>query len=240
MALSTASRVERPILLLAGAAAGLGASIANRFAHERDVVGMARSDRAAAAIAESVREGGGSYTHVVCDVAAADEVATALTPYLDRIDVVVHNVNALRIGAFSETSPGDFEQVWRATCLSAFVVAQMVLPHMVARQRGTIIVSGATAGIRGAANFAAFASAKFALRGLTQSLAREYGPRGIHLAYVVLDGLIDSAQTEKRFGPATSTRMDPDAIAEAYFNLAAQPRSAWTQALDLRPFSERF
>jgi NAD(P)-dependent dehydrogenase (short-subunit alcohol dehydrogenase family) len=111
---------------------------------------------------------------------------------------------------------------------------------MIARGKGAIILTGATAGIRGAAQFSAFASAKFALRGLAQSLARECGPKGVHVAHVILDGLIDEAQTDQRFGPPQSARMDPDAVASIYLELASQHPSAWTHEMDLRPFSERF
>jgi NAD(P)-dependent dehydrogenase (short-subunit alcohol dehydrogenase family) len=111
---------------------------------------------------------------------------------------------------------------------------------MIAAGTGAIILTGATAGRRGNARFAAFASAKFALRGLAQSLAREYGPSGIHVAHVVLDGLIDGPQTQQRFGPARSPRMDPDAVAQAYVTLVDQDPSCWTHELDLRPFAERF
>ncbi|MCW5705314.1 MAG: SDR family NAD(P)-dependent oxidoreductase, partial [Bradyrhizobium sp.] len=100
--------------------------------------------------------------------------------------------------------------------------------------------TGATAGIRGGANFSAFASAKFALRGLAQSLAREFAPKGVHVAHLVLDGLIDEVQTERRFGTASATRMSPQAIAQACLDLTTQDPSAWTHEMDLRPFSERF
>ena len=117
---------------------------------------------------------------------------------------------------------------------------QIVIPHMAERGRGTIVLTGATAGLRGGANFSAFASAKFALRGLAQSLAREFGPQGIHVAHVVLDGLIDEVQTEQRFGTSAACRMSPAAIAQAYLGLVRQDRCAWTHELDLRPFSESF
>jgi len=124
-------------------------------------------------------------------------------------------------------------------------VAQAVIPHMAARRQGMIILSGATAGLRGGANFSAFASAKFALRGLAQSLAREYGPKGVHVAHVVLDGLIDEPQTDRRFGAQASEsqasgRMDPRSIAQAYLDLTRQEPSTWTHEMDLRPFSEKF
>jgi NAD(P)-dependent dehydrogenase (short-subunit alcohol dehydrogenase family) len=231
----------RPVLLLTGAAEGLGESIAEAFAAAgHDVLGLARSHRSAADLARRVGEAGGSYSHLACDITRPAEVAVALQPHADRVAVLVHNAHALLIKAFEETTLADFERAWRVACFGAVAAIQIVLPAMTARGRGTIILTGATAGVRGGARFAAFASAKFALRGLAQSLARELGPRGVHVAHVVLDGLIDEAQTERRFGPAQSARMDPDAVARAYLGLATQHPSAWTHELDLRPFSERF
>ena len=154
--------------------------------------------------------------------------------------MLIHNAHLLTIKPFEATTADEFEQAWRVACLGAMISVQSVIPHMAARQHGTVILTGATAGLRGAANFAAFASAKFALRGLAQSLAREYGPKGVHVAHVVLDGLIDEPQTDQRFGPSPSGRMDPQSIAQAYLALTTQPPSAWTHEMDLRPFSERF
>jgi NAD(P)-dependent dehydrogenase (short-subunit alcohol dehydrogenase family) len=231
----------RPLLLLTGAAAGLGASIAGTFAAAgHDVLGLARSNRSAAHLARVVGDGGGAYAHLTCDITRPAEVADALRPHVDRIGVLVHNAAALLIKPFEETTAAEFEQVWRVACFGAFVASRIVVPHMVARKTGTVILTGATAALRGGPKFAAFASAKFALRGLAQSLSREFGPQGVHVAHVVLDGLIDEAQTDRRFGPAQATRMDPDAVAGAYLALATQHRSAWTHELDLRPLSERF
>jgi len=224
---------ERPLLLITGIAEGLGAATAREFAEAGyDVLGIARSDRATRAVAGEVAQRGGLYTHVTCDVTHPADLAAALGPHADRVSVLVHNAQRLLI------SP--FEQVWRVNCLGAFAAAQLVVPHMAARRSGAVILSGATAGLRGGAKFSAFASAKFAVRGLAQALAREYGPRGVHVAHVVLDGLIDAAQSDRRFGPASSPRMDAAAIAQAYLQLATQHPSAWTQELDLRPYSERF
>jgi len=231
----------RPVVLLTGIAEGLGANIAGVFAaNGYDVLGLARSDKAAAPVARLVGQQGGSYAHIACDLTRPAEVADALRVHADRVAVLIHNAAVLLIRDFAETTAEEFEQVWRVACLGAVAASQAVLPHMSARGTGAIIFSGATAGTRGAARFAAFASAKFALRGLAQSLAREYGPRGVHVAHVVLDGLIDEAQTDRRFGPAPSGRMDPEVLARAYFGLAAQPSSAWTHELDLRPFSGGF
>ena len=155
---------------------------------------------------------------MVCDVTKPTEVADALGPHLEDIGVVVHNAHSLLIKPATDTTAVEFEDVWRTACLGAFIACRTVLPRMVAVRAGTIILTGATAGIRGGANFAAFASAKFALRGLAQALAREFGPKGIHVAHVVLDGLIEEAQTEKRFGPSSAMRMDPDAVARTYLD----------------------
>ncbi len=233
--------MARPVLLLTGAAEGLGAGIAGAFARAgHDVIGLSRSDRAAGHIRQLVEQGGGHYTHLACDITMAGEVAAALEPHASRIGILIHNAHMLTIKPFTETTVGEFEHVWRVACLGAMLTARAVLPHMTARGSGTLILTGATAGLRGGANFSAFASAKFALRGFAQSLAREFGPKGIHVAHVVLDGLIDEVQTDQRFGTSPAGRMRPEPIAQAYLDLARQDVSAWTHEMDLRPFSERF
>jgi NAD(P)-dependent dehydrogenase (short-subunit alcohol dehydrogenase family) len=233
--------VRRRTLLLTGAAEGLGASIAETFARAgHDVLGLSRTDRSAPHLARLVEQGGGTYSHLACDIAKPPELIAAIGPYADRIDVLIHNAHVLAIRPFVETSAGEFEQAWRVACLGAMVSVQTVIAHMAARSDGTIIFTGATAGLRGGANFSAFASAKFALRGLAQSLAREFGPKGVHVAHIILDGLIDEPQTDRRFGPSPSGRMDAKSIAQAYLDLATQKPSAWTHEMDLRPFSERF
>jgi NAD(P)-dependent dehydrogenase (short-subunit alcohol dehydrogenase family) len=232
---------SRPLLLVTGMAEGLGAGIARSFAGAGyDVLGLARSGKAEAAVGSAVAEAGGTYTHLCCDLTLPAEVAATLSPYLSRIGVLVHNAHRLLIAPFDQLDAGAFEGVWRVSCLGAMIVSRLVLPHMIAAGHGAIILTGATASLRGNAGFAAFASAKFALRGLAQSLAREYGPAGIHVAHVVLDGLVDEPQTNERFGPARSMRMDPDAVAQAYLNLVGQESSCWTHELDLRPCAERF
>lgn len=231
----------RPLLLITGIAEGFGAEVATTFAQAgHDVVGLSRSDRCSASIRRSVEAHGGCYAHVACDVTSPGRVAAALAPHAGRVGVFVHNASALLIGPFEKTAASDFEHIWRVTCLGAVLSAQSVIPHMAARGSGTMIFTGATASLRGGANFSAFASAKFALRGLAQSLAREFGPKGVHVAHLVLDGLIDEAQTSERFGTSPAGRMAPQAIAQACLDLAMQPPSAWTHEMDLRPFSERF
>jgi NAD(P)-dependent dehydrogenase (short-subunit alcohol dehydrogenase family) len=234
-------RTDKPTLLLTGAAEGLGVELAETFARAgHDVVGLSRTHRSSEHLAHRVARAGGKYVHLACDLTQPADVAAACGPIAGDIEVLIHNAHVLDIKPFEHISIAEFEQAWRVICLGAMVSVQTVIPHMAARGKGTIILTGATAGLRGAANFSAFASAKFALRGLAQSLAREYGPKGVHVAHVVLDGLIDEAQTDARLGPAPSGRMKANAIARAYLDLSAQHPSAWTHEMDLRPFSERF
>ena len=233
--------VNRRTLLLSGAAEGLGAEIAETFARAgHDVVGISRTSRSTEHLTQRIELAGGRYTHIACDITQAEAATAAIEPYARQIDVLIHNAHSLVIKPFEQTTADEFEQAWRVACLGAVIAAQSVVPHMAARRRGVIILTGATAGLRGAADFSAFASAKFALRGLAQSLAREYGPQGVHVAHVVLDGLIDEPQIDQRFGAASSGRMNPVPVAQAYLDLSAQHPSAWTHEMDLRPYSERF
>jgi NAD(P)-dependent dehydrogenase (short-subunit alcohol dehydrogenase family) len=235
------SGTGRPKLLITGISEGLGADIAGVFAQAGyDVLGLSRSGRASEQIGAAVGQAGGNYTHITCDLTRTTEVQLALSPIAEHIDVLVHNAQLLMMLPFGDISPQAFEEVWRVACFGAMLAAQAILPHMAARKSGTVIFSGATAGRRGGANFTAFASAKFALRGLAQALAREFGPKGVHVTHVVIDGLIDTPKTDQRFGPAQAGRMDSQAIARAYLQLATQEPSAWTQEMDLRPFTEKF
>lgn len=231
----------RPVALIAGIGDGLGTSLAAAFAVAGyDVAGLSRSGRTTDAAAAAVAAAGGSYTPLIADLGVETAVGHAIASLGGWVEVMVHTAHRLTIKPFLDTAPSDFEATWRTGVLGAALVARAVLPAMIARGRGAIVLAGATAGIRAGARFAAFASAKFALRGLAQSLAREFGPAGIHVAHLLLDGLIDEPQTEARFGPGKAVRMDPDAIAAACLALVRQPASAWTHELDLRPSSESF
>lgn len=232
---------DRPLVLIAGIGDGLGISLATAFAGAGyDIAGLSRSGRMDAAAGEAVRAAGGAYAPVLADLGEEAAVAAALAPLASRVDVLVHTAHALVIKPFLETAPAEFESTWRTGVLGAVLSTRAVLPAMLARGRGTVILAGATASTRAGARFAAFAAAKFALRGLAQSLAREFGPAGIHVAHLVLDGLIDEPQTDARFGAGETARMDPDTIAATCLALARQPASAWTHEIDLRPATERF
>lgn len=227
--------------MIAGLGEGLGVALAGAFAEAgHDIVGLSRTGKCDPAAHAVVARNGRHFSELHCDLAREAETAEMLAPVAETVDLVLHLSHELRIAPLGGLTAEDYEQVWRATCLSAFNLAKVLAPAMAARGHGTLIFCGATASIRGAARFAAFASAKFALRGLTQSLARELGPQGLHVVHLVLDGLIDAPQTNRRFGQAMSLRMNPADIASACVALARQPPSAWTHELDLRPAGEAF
>ncbi len=233
------SKQDKPVALIAGVAPGLGESLARRFdAEGYQVVGMARSNRMQDRL--SNLEG---YSHIECDLTDADAVSDKINEIektLGTINVAVCNAHKLHIASFLETKTEDLEAVWQNTCFSAMTVAKAVIPSMQANKAGTIIFTGATAGFRGGAKFSAFASAKFALRGFAQALAREFQPQGIHVVHAVLDGLLWEEQTVERFNPPQEKCLDPDAVAEAYMGLVLQDQSVWTHEIDFRPFTENF
>jgi NAD(P)-dependent dehydrogenase (short-subunit alcohol dehydrogenase family) len=160
---------------------------------------------------------------------------------LGEPEAFVYNAGAFQMGGILELSPEQFDDSFRANCSGAFYGAQQVLPAMVERERGTIILTGATAALRGSAGFAALATGKFGLRALAQSMAREFGPQGIHVAHVVIDGQINTPRLrEAQPDREESTTLSPESIAETYWQLHAQDPTAWTLELDLRPAPESF
>jgi NAD(P)-dependent dehydrogenase (short-subunit alcohol dehydrogenase family) len=184
-----------------------------------------------------------------CDAAnerAVSDLFEAVARDLGPPRLVVHNAAGFVRKSLLETSAAEFEQGWRNACLGGFLVGREAVRRMLAgdeigRHRGTIIFTGATAALRGGANFQNMAVGKFGLRALAQSMAREFQPRGIHVAHVVIDGQIES----ERPGRSVAERgadavLSPDAIAETYYQLHLQPASAWTQEIDLRPYVEKF
>jgi len=231
---------ETETALIVGAGTGLGAALARRFRAAGMTVALARRQvDALRPLAEEVDGKAFACDATDADAVAAlfEEVAAALGPP----GLVVYNAGAFRPGSVLEIAAADFEACWRIGCLGGFLVGQQAARAMVARGQGSIIFTGATASLRGGANFANLAVGKFGLRALAQSLARELGPQGVHVAHVIIDGQIRS----ERYAHLADERppdglLDPAAIAEAYYQLHRQPRSAWTQELDLRPWVEKF
>jgi NAD(P)-dependent dehydrogenase (short-subunit alcohol dehydrogenase family) len=217
-----------------GVGPGLGGAIAKRFAREGFSVGlMARGRSNLEAVQREIAASGGTSAVFPADASDARSIGDAfanLRSELGPPEVFVYNASSFAMGSILDVTPQQFEAVWKLSCLGAFVAAREVLPHMVEMGRGTILFTGATASMRGSANFAAFAVGKFGLRALAQSIAREMGPKGIHVGHVVVDGQIGHSPKH----------LSPDAIADCYWELHRQDKSAWTFEVDLRPFGEKF
>jgi NAD(P)-dependent dehydrogenase (short-subunit alcohol dehydrogenase family) len=233
------------VAAVVGAGPGLGAALARRFAREGYTVGLlARGEASLRAVHQEVQEAGGRaapYAVDATDAGAVRDAFARLRAEHGAPEVCIYNAGHFRMAGFLETSPEDFDTSWRINCLGGVLCAREVLPGMLERGRGTLLFTGATASLRGGPRSSSFAAGKFGLRALAQSLAREFGPRGIHVAHVVIDGVIDTARTRTLMGaPADAQRLSPDALAETYWQLHQQHPSAWTQELDVRPAQEKF
>jgi NADP-dependent 3-hydroxy acid dehydrogenase YdfG len=220
-------------VLIVGAGAGLGASLARAFAAEGARVALAA--RNIAKLSDLCLETGA--IAFVCDASSKDDVAglfSKVDAQLGTPGVVIYNAGARVRGATTSLAPDDVERALRVGALGGFLVAQQAAERMLSSGAGAILFTGASASLKGYPQSAPFAMAKFALRGLAQSLARELGPLGVHVAHFVIDGSIAKA------GEGDETRLDPDAIAQTYLYIARQPSSAWTWEVELRPSTEKF
>lgn len=231
-----------------GALEGLGAAIARRFGREGFPVLIAgRNAEKLNATEAALKAEGLTVVAAVGDVSKAEDARrfVAEAGKLGRLAVVVQNAGSNRPAPFLKVTEADFEAHWREHALGAFQLAQAALPVLLERGEGSLFFTGASGSLRGKANFAPFAAAKAALRNLAQSLAREFGPQGIHVGHVVVDGgiagerlLTRAPQLKDQRGP--DGMLNIDAIADAYWALHAQHRSAWTLELDVRPWAESF
>jgi NAD(P)-dependent dehydrogenase (short-subunit alcohol dehydrogenase family) len=232
---------QSEVVVVAGVGPGLGLALAERFAAGGGRVAMLARDGGKL---ERLAEGRAGLVPYVCDVtdpAAVDGVFARVQSELGVPSCVVFNASTFARGPIAELVPEQFEQAWRIGCMGGFLVGRAAARAMLHAGRGTILFTGATASLRGSALFAPFAASKFGLRALAQSMARELGPRGIHVAHVIIDGQISSPRfqaLEAERGP--DSLLKPADIAEAYWQLHRQPRSTWTFELELRPWVERF
>jgi NAD(P)-dependent dehydrogenase (short-subunit alcohol dehydrogenase family) len=231
--------------VILGVGPGLGAAVARRFAGEGFAVAlMARRAQSVAGVREEIEGAGGTALGVSADATDPSSVASAFDEVRSSLgdpEVFVYNAGAFQMGGILDLSPEKFDECFKANCAGAFYAAQQVLPAMVDAGRGTILFTGATASLRGGARFSALAVGKFGLRALAQSTAREFGPQGVHVAHVVIDGQIDTPRVrEMSPGREDHTMLSPDAIAETYWQLHSQHPTAWTLELDVRPSVERF
>jgi NAD(P)-dependent dehydrogenase (short-subunit alcohol dehydrogenase family) len=236
--------------LIVGAGDFIGAAIARRFAAGGFSVAAARrnGDKLAPLIAEIERSGGSArgYTLDARDEAQVSELFAELERSVGPLEVVVFNIGANVNFPLRETSSRVFRKVWEMGCYAGFLTGREAAKYMVPRRRGSILFTGATASVRGGKGYAAFASAKFGLRALAQSMARELGPDNIHVAHLVIDAGVDTAWVRERIQASGAdpsalpehTLMSPASIAETFWTLHRQPADAWTFELDLRPYRE--
>ena len=235
--------------LVVGAGDALGGAIAERFAAGGlHAVPSRRKTAPLEALAARIRAGGGTATPIACDARDEDAV-TAMFERIESdigpVEVAVFNAGAWHNAPIADMTARIYRQVWDTAAFAGFLVGREAARRMVPRGSGTVIFTGATASIRGGAGFAAFAGAKFALRALAQSMARELGPEGIHVGHVIVDGRIDSEAVRERFADEIAAlgedaMLRPSAIAEAFWALHAQPRDAWTFETEIRPWTERW
>ncbi|NBS55732.1 MAG: SDR family NAD(P)-dependent oxidoreductase [Betaproteobacteria bacterium] len=240
---------EKKAILVVGAGDATGGAIARRFAREGYIACVTRrsADKLAPLVAQ-IEAAGGKAVPFGSDARNEDEVIK-LVQHIEReiapIEAAVFNVGGnVRFG-ITETTTRVYTKVWEMAALAGFLMGREVAKVMLPRERGSIFFTGATASLRGRDGFAAFAGAKHALRALAQSMARELGPKGIHVAHLVIDGAIDTAFIRDTFPERYKLKekegiVNPDAIAEAYWQLHTQPKNAWTHEMDLRPWMEPF
>ena len=241
--------IEPRAALIVGAGDATGGAIARRFAREGYVTCVTRrqADKLEPLV-QSIRDANGEawgFGSDARDEAAVMALFAQIEDEVAPIEVVVFNIGANVQFKVTDTTERVYRKVWEMAALAGFLVGREAARVMGPRGRGTILFTGATASLRGSAGFCAFAGAKHALRALAQSLAREMGPQGVHVAHVVIDGAIDTAFIAENFPQRYALKdkegiVNPEHIAQAYWQLHCQPRSAWSHEMDLRPWMESF
>lgn len=233
--------MTKGVCVVVGVGPGNGAAIANRFAADGYQVALcARDKQRLNEIAASIK-GSVPFRYDVQDPKAAPEVFAQIRQQLGPIDVLVYNAGAGAFANIDDATLEDFQAAWEINCRGLFLTVKEVLPDMRAAGGGNVVVIGATASVKGGANFAPFASAKAGQRGLAQSLARYLWPEKIHVAYVILDGIVNLRRTRQQMPDKPDEFfMEPARIAESVYFLTQQNKQAWTFELDLRPFAEKW
>jgi len=230
------------VAIVAGVGPGLGAALVRKFASENCSVGiLARSSEFIGKLSARI---GRNAVAIPTDVSNPNQVAAAFAKVrqqLGPVEILVMNASGSIGEGLMETTPEQFERSWRVGVCGAFLCAREGVIDMLERGTGAMIFTGATSSVRGRGGAVAFSSAKFALRGLAQSLAVEMWPKNIHVAHVIIDGVIDTPEVRKKYKlGANEPLLKPEAIADAYWDLIRQDRSAWSLEIDLRPYKEAF
>ena len=238
-----------PVAIVIGAGDATGSAIARRCARENYAAVVTRRRREALdSLVETIEAEGGRVHAFGCDARdenAMTELFSNVEAQIGDIEVVVFNIGANVRYPITETTERVYRKVWEMAALGGFLAGREAAKAMLPRNRGTIIFTGATASVRGGSGFSAFSGAKFALRALAQSMARELGPQGIHVAHPIIDGAIDTDFIRENFPDRYAQKerggiLDPDHIAQQYWQIHRQPRDCWTHELDLRPWMETF
>lgn len=244
--------MSNPVCLIVGAGDYIGAAIARRFAAGGYTVCLGRRNgEKSAALVKEISDSGGQahgFTLDAREETQIEERFSMIENEIGPLEVVISNPGGNVNFPIRETTERVFYKVWKMACLTGFLSGREAAKYMVPRKKGTILFTGATASVRGGSGFGAFASAKFALRGLAQSMARELGPQNIHVAHLIIDAGVDTAFVKERLEARginrdelpEDTLMNPKSVGEAYWMLHNQTRDAWTHEMDLRPFAEKF
>lgn len=235
---------ENPLAIVAGVGPGLGAALCRQLSTAGyAVAGLSRTREFTDELDAELKAGGRPARMFACDLTEEHDVRETLDAAIadhGAPSVLIYNAGAIAMRPFAETAVDEFDRLWAVNCRGAFLCARHVVPAMQARGSGTIVFTGASASVKAAARFAAFGAGKFGLRGMAQAMARELGPQGIHVAHVIVDGMILTPRNRERPGVTPENTLQPDAIAQTYLALINQDRSAWTHELDLRPDIESF
>src|SRR6266568_4784074 len=235
-------KTHERVAIVAGVGPGLGAALVKKLTQEGCRVGMFA--RSPGFIDKLAAELGAQTLAVPTDISDPKQVLAGFRKVRDKlgaVEILIQHASDSLGKGLAKTTPDEFERSWRIAVFGAFLCAQEAVPDMLKRAAGAIIFTGATSSVRGRGGAVAFSSAKFAVRGLAQSLAVELWPRGIHVAHVIIDGVIDTPNVRKAYKPtAKDPLLQPDAIADAYWDLIQQDRSAWRLEIDLRPHTEAF
>lgn len=241
--------MSKGVVLVIGAGDATGGAVARRFAREGYTACVTRRNADKLEdLCAGIRADGGVVHPFGVDARKEDQMVDFIASVerdIGPIEVAVFNVGGNVNFSLTETTSRVYYKVWEMGCFAGFLTGREVTKHMLPRGRGTIVFTGATASVKGRQGYAAFAGAKFALRALAQSMARELGPQGIHVAHVIIDGAIDTVWIKDMFPDRYALKdqdgvLNPDEIAENYWTLHNQPRSAWTHEMDLRPWMETF
>lgn len=244
--------MSNPVCLIVGAGDYIGAAIARRFAAGGYTVCLGRRNgEKSAALVKEISDSGGQahgFTLDAREEIQIEERFAMIENEIGPLEIVISNPGGNVNFPIRETTERVFYKVWKMACLTGFLSGREAAKYMVPRKKGTILFTGATASVRGGSGFGAFASAKFALRGLAQSMARELGPQNIHVAHLIIDAGVDTAFVKERLEARginrdelpEDTLMNPKSVGEAYWMLHNQTRDAWTHEMDLRPFAENF